>query len=130
MSYVLLLEPNTLLAQTYTQLLVHAGLQVTHVTSAQEAINAADTRTPSLVVLELQLPGHSGIEFLQEFRSYNEWLGVPAVVNTLITPSRMAALQEPLHRDLGVRAVLYKPQASLSELLQTVREYLMLAERS
>lgn len=68
--HVLLIEPNTLLAATYRQALQHAGHEVRHVTGAQAAVMAADGRTPDVVVLELQLPQHSGLEFLHEFRSY------------------------------------------------------------
>ena len=124
MSHVLLLEPNTLLAEAYTKTLTHAGFDVTHVTSAQEAIDAADKRVPELVILELQLPAHSGVEFLHEFRSYSEWLDIPAIVNTLVSPSRLAVIGDSLRRDMGVQAVLYKPQASLHDLLRTVREQL------
>src|SRR5690606_21603784 len=89
MSHVLLIEPNTLLADTYTQALTHAGHEVTHVTGAQAGIDAADKRQPDLVIVELQLPRHSGVEFLHEFRSYAEWLNVPVVVNTSLPPARI-----------------------------------------
>lgn len=125
MSHILLLEPNTLLAKTYTQMLVHAGFEVTHVTGAQEAITAADKHTPDGVVLELQLSAHSGIEFLHEFRSYNEWLTIPVVVNTLAAPPRLAQLELALRRDMGVQAILYKPHTSLQDLLRAVRDHLV-----
>lgn len=124
MTYVLLLEPNTLLAKTYTQLFEHVGYAVGHATGAQEALAIADKRTPDVVVLELQLPMHSGVEFLHEFRSYSEWLKIPVVVNTLSPPSRLAALYVALQNDLGVTALLYKPQTSLQVLLRTMRQQL------
>ena len=122
MSYILLLEPNTLLAQTYTNLLGHAGFAVRHATTAQQAVNIADKETPQLVILELQLPLHSGIEFLHEFRSYSEWLSVPAVVHTLTAPARLGPVGDVLRQDLGVQRVLYKPGTTLQELLSVVRE--------
>jgi DNA-binding response OmpR family regulator len=124
MSYILLLEPNTLLAQTYARGLEHAGFVVQHVATAQEAIDVADKATPAVVVLELQLPLHSGIEFLHEFRSYTEWRSVPVVVNTLIPPGRLSAVGHALEHDLGALTVLYKPHASLQNLIQAVRAQL------
>lgn len=122
MSHVLLIEPNTLLAKTYTQALEHAGHTVSHVTGAQAAINAADKKMPDLVIVELQLPQHSGIEFLHEFRSYAEWLHVPVVINTSLSPARMMAAKHALVRDLGVQEVLYKPRATLQDLVRVARD--------
>jgi DNA-binding response OmpR family regulator len=122
--HVLLLEPNTLLAQAYTQALAHAGFSVAHATSAQIAVDAADKQLPDVVVLELQLPMHSGVEFLHEFRSYAEWQQVPVIVHSALPPAQVAAVAESLQRDLGVRAMLYKPRTSLQQLLRAVREQL------
>jgi CheY-like chemotaxis protein len=116
MAYILLIEPNTLLARTYTKALRHAGHEVRHTTGAQTAIIAADDRAPDMIVLELQLPVHNGIEFLQEFRSYAEWQDIPIVVNTVIPPNRLADLESALQRDYGIGHVLYKPRASLHML--------------
>ena len=127
MSNVLLIEPNTLLAATYSHMLEHAGFSVTRVSGAQEAINAADKQAPDVVVMELQLAGHSGLEFLHEFRSYHEWRAVPVVVHTVLNPAQWAFAREPLQRDLGVASFLYKPQTSLEELLRSVRAPLAVA---
>lgn len=123
MSHVLLIEPNLLLAKTYTQALVHVGYTVAHVVGAQAAIDAADKMTPDIVVVELQLSQHSGIEFLHEFRSYAEWLHVPVVVNTVLPPADILTAREPLQRDLGVRAILYKPRTTLQDIIRVVREH-------
>lgn len=125
--HVLLLEPNSLLAQTYTRAFMHGGFTIAHAAGAQTAIDAADKQCPHIVVLELQLPAHSGIEFLHEFRSYPEWQQVPVVVHTLLPLSQTAGVAEGLRRDLGVRAILYKPRTSLQQLLSAVREQLGLA---
>lgn len=122
MSNVLLIEPNPVLAHTYTQVLQHAGHEVTVATSAQGAVEAADERRPDVVVLELQLPVHGGIEFLYEFRSYSEWQQIPIVLHTYTSAQTLLPLQETLFETLGVRACLYKPQTSLQQLSQTVRD--------
>jgi DNA-binding response OmpR family regulator len=123
MSHILLLEPNTLLARTYTQALEHAGHSVAHATGAQAAVNAADARMPDIVIVELQLPQHSGIEFLHEFRSYGEWQHVPVVVNTVLSAPELGEAAEALKRDLGVRVILYKPRATLHDLVRVAREH-------
>ena len=124
MKRILLIEPNTALAKIYHTLFTEDGYEVVHVTSAQDAIDAADTAKPDVVVLELQLPKHNGIEFLHEFRSYPEWGAVPVVINSLVTPNRLVSLRQALQRDLGVSAILYKPKASLDVLRQTLQMHL------
>ncbi|MET0779307.1 MAG: response regulator [Candidatus Saccharimonadales bacterium] len=121
MSHILLLEPNTLLARTYTQVLMQAGHTVAPVRGAQQAIHAADQQMPDIVILELQLPAHNGIEFLHEFRSYPEWQQVPAVVNTTLAPALMQPYTQTLKQDLGVQVILYKPTATLAELCRAVK---------
>ncbi len=117
---ILLVEPDKVLASTYKQALTSAGHHVTMCAGAQAAIIAADQIQPDVVVLELQLPGHSGVEFLHEFRSYSDWARVPAIVHTMVPAGEFAA-SWPLLRDrLGVTEYLYKPLTSLQRLLQTV----------
>ncbi len=123
MAHILLIEPNTVLAKTYTQALEHAGHSVVRVVGAQGAVDAADSQTPDVVIAELQLPGHSGIEFLHEFRSYAEWLHIPVILTTNLTAERLAPALEGMRRDLGVREVFYKPHTSLYELVRTTRQY-------
>ena len=125
MSHILLIEPNTLLAQSYTQALQHAGHSVAHATGAQSAVDAADKQAPDVVILELQLSGHSGIEFLHEFRSYVEWLEVPVVVNTVLSPAHLHKTQDALRRDMGVCDILYKPRTTLQDIVRLVRERTM-----
>lgn len=117
MKTVLIIEPNTLLAQTYKQALGQQGCNPVSVPGAQEAIHAADQYQPSVVVLELQLVGHSGIEFLHEFRSYAEWQEVPVIVNSFVPPEAAEALK-PTFAELKVSKYLYKPQTSLDTLVR------------
>lgn len=121
MAHVLLLEPNTLLARTYTQALQQMGHSVAAASGAQQAIQAADMHQPDVVVVELQLPSHNGIEFLHEFRSYPEWQHVPVVVNTTLPPVRMQRHVAALQQNLGVTTILYKPTATLADIVRAVQ---------
>lgn len=118
--HVLLIEPDTLLAGTYGQAFEAAGHTVATARSAQMAVHAADEQQPDVVVLELQLPRHNGVEFLYEFRSYPEWLDVPVVIHSFTPPSEYASAAT-LERELGVRRCLYKPETSLADLCETVQ---------
>lgn len=82
---------------------------------------AADTARPDAVIMELQLTGHNGLEFLHEFRSYPEWQDIPIVLLTNVPPGEFAGGRAALMRQLGIRGYLYKPQADLRQLLCVVR---------
>lgn len=99
------------------------GHAVTVCASAQSAIFAADDETPDVVVLELQLIEHSGIEFLYEFRSYPEWQAIPALVLSHVPPAEFSTSRQVLSGELGVRGYHYKPQTSLQVLCRAVNQY-------
>jgi CheY-like chemotaxis protein len=120
MANVLLIEPDAVLARTYIQALQHVGHIVSYAACAQDAILAADEAKPDIVVLELRMAVHDGIEFLYEFRSYPEWQHVPVVVNSHIAPSNLEPVRTALQDDLGVVALLYKPKVSLQQLISQV----------
>jgi two-component system OmpR family response regulator len=118
---VLLIEPDALQANVYARALECAGCHVRHVVSAQAAVHAADEQAPDVVVLELQLPQHNGVEFLYEFRSYSEWRAIPVLLHTFV-PERELAHAATLHAELGVAKTLYKPATSLEQLCAAVAQ--------
>jgi len=120
MAHILLIEPDRPLAGSYCQALETAGHQVVLCAGAQSAIFATDSRIPDVIVLELQLIEHSGIEFLYELRSYPEWQSIPVVVLSHIPPAEFTGSQKLLIDELGVRAYHYKPLTSLRSLLTSV----------
>lgn len=122
MTHVLLIEPDLLLARNYYEALKIAGYVVTAVPSAQAAILAADETRPEVVIMELQLVGHSGIEFLYEFRSYADWQTVPLIIHTHVPPSEFAGARDLLMKELGTHTYLYKPHTSLRKLLSVVHD--------
>jgi CheY-like chemotaxis protein len=117
---VLLLEPDRVQAACYREALERAGHQVAHACSAQAAVQLADGQMPDVVVMELQIPGHNGVEFLYEFRSYQEWLRVPVVVYSFVRPHELKRSPTTMN-ELGVVTILYKPKTSLMQLCAAVR---------
>lgn len=118
---VLIVEPDVVLARTYVSAFTNAGYEAFTARTAQSAIDIADDHAPDVIVLELQLPGHNGVEFLYELRSYAEWQRVPIVVNTYASRSDFVRMDDAF-ATLGVVQVLYKPQATLTKLISAVRE--------
>src|SRR5665213_2435889 len=121
MAQILLVEPDRLLARTYAEALSGDGHEVVVAANAQAAVSSADTTRPDLVILELQLIEHSGIEFLYEFRSYQEWQDIPVLIHTMVPPTEFADSREILAGELSVNIYLYKPRTSLRQLIGHVR---------
>lgn len=121
MSRILLVEPDAVLSRTYSAALERAGHQLKWAAHAQDAVYAADECNPELVVLELQLAEHNGVEFLYEFRSYADWQNVPVLLLTMVQPHalQITAAQMEL---LGIVGCLYKPATSLAQLRRAVNE--------
>jgi len=122
MSQILLIEPDRPLAKTYEAAFKQAGHKVRTAKTAQEAIHDADTATPDAVVLELQLVGHSGVEFLYEFRSYSDWQDIPVLLHTNIPYLEIEDGWSILSDHLGVAEYKYKPTTNLETLVNTVNQ--------
>lgn len=122
MKKVLLIEPDRLLASIYAGALKEAGYKVSYATSAQSAIQVADKVKPDLIILEIQLIEHSGIEFMYELRSYVDWQDIPIIINSIVPPAEFNGNHDLLTGELGVVGYLYKPQSSLKQLLAMADE--------
>lgn len=122
MSQILLLEPDKLLAMTFFKALRTAGHNVQICHSAQSAVLCADEIKPDLIVMELQLVSHGGIEFLYEFRSYVDWQNIPLIILTNVPSSEFANSQNVLQNELNVSAYFYKPKTTLKKLLQSIED--------
>ncbi|GEM_PF-123492 len=120
MSKILLLEPDAILANLYIKAFEHVGHYVRRTVSAQDAVFQVDELLPDVVVVELQLVAHSGIEFLYELRSYQEWQHIPVLIHSCIPPTEFADSMSLLRHTLGVTQYLYKPHTSLQTLLRAV----------
>lgn len=119
---ILLVEPDRVLAKTYAEALNRSDHHVVAAATAQSAIEAADAFKPDLVILELQLVEHSGIEFLYEFRSYSDWQRIPVLIHSQVPATEFSENADLLKSELGVHAYLYKPHTSLRELLAYVND--------
>jgi DNA-binding response OmpR family regulator len=123
MMKILILEPDKVLQNIYEQALTGLGFKVDVSSNAQSAISLADSRTPDLVIIELQLVEHSGIEFLYEFRSYSDWQTIPVIINTIIPANEFSNSQLILKNELNISTYLYKPDSSLKQLIKEVNRF-------
>lgn len=123
MGNILIIEPDRLLGRNYLQALEQAGHTALWERTGQGAIHSLDEALPDVIVLELQLPSHSGIEFLYELRSYVEWQNIPIIIQSSVSAAAFTS-DETILAQLGIAAYLYKPQAKLHHLIRTIEHVL------
>jgi two-component system phosphate regulon response regulator PhoB len=75
--------------------LARESYRVRTAASGPEALHAIETEVPDLVLLDLMLPGASGLEVLREIRRHEAWKDVPVILLT--------AKKEELDRLEGLR---------------------------
>jgi len=101
--YVAIVDDEEPVRKALKRLLRASGLEADTYASGQDFLQASLVRMPDCVVLDLHMPGMSGLQVLQELRSAKKSL--PAVVIT--------AYDEPATREqclaAGAAAYLRKP---------------------
>lgn len=116
---VLLLEPDSLTRALLVEALPECS--VISANTAHQAVQIANDRHIDVVITELTLGGHSGLEFLYEFRTYPDWQHIPVFVysNVVVEPT---VLRARAWEQLGIRAYLQKSKTSINELKKAVKE--------
>jgi two-component system response regulator ResD len=94
---ILVVEDDLTVAEVVVDYLRHAGLEPRHALDGQTALDIAATWRPDLVVLDLMLPGVSGLEVCRRLRERRD-AGVPLPVIML------TALGEESDRVLGLES--------------------------
>ena len=121
MATILVIEPDGMLGRTYCGALESQAHKVSLARTAQLAIECVDSQPPDVIVLELQLPAHNGLEFLYELRSYPEWARIPVIINSFLVPRSLALIGPEQRAEIGIVAAFYKPVLSLPDLQRAVR---------
>jgi two-component system cell cycle response regulator len=124
MARLLIIEPNKIIAKQYSTYLVNKGHDVSVHSEAQAAIIAADSNKPDVIIMELLLTAHNGVEFLYELRSYSEWQNIPVIVLSRISQIE-SGISSKLIESLGISIVLYKPETSLAKLNSRIEKLLV-----
>jgi two-component system cell cycle response regulator DivK len=79
---ILLVEDNEKNRKLAHDVLVHQGYRVADAESAEEALRLVRTEPPSLVLMDIHLPGMDGIAALRELRADPATRGIPVMAVT------------------------------------------------
>ena len=76
---VLVVDDDELICRRYALVLRHAGIEVATASNAVEAMDLLESFQPELVLLDLYMPGCSGLELAKVIRQHDAYLGTPIV---------------------------------------------------
>jgi two-component system response regulator FixJ len=101
---VIIVEDEESIRRAFSRLLSIADFETEAFASAAEFLNSYDSLRPDCIVLDLRMPGMSGIDLLRHLAHHYE--AIPPVI--VITADDESALEEECMR-LGTRLYLHKP---------------------
>lgn len=116
MADILIVEDETHLANLERDYLKAAGHEVTVINRGDEALEWLGTNKPSLIVLDLMLPGKDGLDICREVRKTSD---VPIIMTT----AKVEEVDRLIGLELGADDYLCKP-FSLRELVARVKAIL------
>ena len=117
MSVILIVEDNEKNMKLVRDVLQVKGYQTLEAGTAEDGIALAQAHSPDLVLMDIQLPGMSGIEALGVLRANPATAHIPVIA---VTASVMQQ-DRKLITEAGFDAYIGKP-INLKEFLQAVRE--------
>lgn len=78
--YILLIESDPILGATYKKIIESTKYQVIWEVDPQKAIEYADERKPFRIVCGMFVGDKTGVEFVYEFKSYEDWRNIPIIL--------------------------------------------------
>ena len=120
---ILIVEDNALNIKLFCDLLAAHGHEPEAVTDSRNALDAAKSFSPDLVITDIQLPHVSGLDLIRMIRDDDQLSEVPIMAVTAYS----AQGDEERIRGAGAQAYVSKP-ISVAKFAQTVDELLQPAE--
>jgi two-component system cell cycle response regulator DivK len=119
MSLVLIIEDNEKNMKLARDILQAKGFKTVEAVTGEEGVKLAKERKPDLVLMDIQLPGISGIEAFKQIRADAKTNSIPVIALTAsVTPTDRSQISAA-----GFDAFISKP-ISLKEFVDTVKRLL------
>ncbi len=114
---VLLIEDEPNIAEAIRFLLTREGWQVETHADGADAVQVIRAANPDLVILDVMLPGKSGMDILRDLRDLDDMQSLPILMLTARGQSRDREMAE----NAGVSRFMTKPFSN-AEVLTAVRD--------
>ena len=123
---ILLVEDDSALAAVYRSRLELEGFEINEVNNGEDALSAAISFKPDLILLDAMMPKISGFDVLDILRNTPETTNIRVIMLT--------ALSQPKDKEraeqLGVDDYLVKSQVVIGDVVERVRFHLGLTGNS
>ncbi|HSX41667.1 MAG TPA: response regulator [Candidatus Saccharimonadales bacterium] len=120
MAKVLIVEDDADIRNAFAHGLTHAGYQMMIAGNAEEAAKQLQADTPDVMVLDLLMPGISGVEFLKQEKVSQRFPDMKILVFTNIDSPRV--MDEA--KSLGITEYIVKVTTTPSELAAKIQTLL------
>ena len=123
--HVLLIEDEPNIIEAIRFLLMREGWRVDTHSDGSDAVEVIRSARPDLVILDMMLPGRSGMDILRDLRAIDDLASLPVLMLTARGQSRDRDMAE----QAGVSRFMTKPFSN-TEVLTAVRDMVAQASRS
>lgn len=123
MSRILLVEDDAWLSELYGDILTRHGCTVHRAETANAALDILNKEAIDILILDMFLPHHNGVELLHEIASYTDTNTVPVIVLSSVYQHDFK-MSEERWRHYGVVQYLYKPATKPQRLVAEVQKQL------
>lgn len=119
-SRILLVEDDDALANVYVSRLQAEGFDVRRVSNGEDALAAALSYHPNLVLLDVMMPKVSGFDVLDIIRNTPETANLKVIMLTALSQDSEKKRAE----SLGVDEYLVKSQVVIADVIERIRYHL------
>jgi len=116
---ILIVEDNDLNMRLFNDLLRASGYQTLASTDGREALALTESHHPDLILMDMRLPGMSGLDITRMIKAREHLRHIPVVA---ITASALKG-EEQMYLDEGCDAFIAKP-ISIPRFLDTIERLL------
>jgi DNA-binding response OmpR family regulator len=117
---ILLVEDDDSLASVYTTRLEAEGFDIKRVPNGEDALSAALSFRPDLILLDVMMPKVSGFDVLDILRNTPETANLKVVMLTALSQESDKARAD----ELGVDDYLVKSQVVIADVVERVKHHL------
>lgn len=117
---LLLIEDNPLLTDLYSAGFEKRGLEVFVAHNGEDGIKTIEEKTPDMVLLDIAMPGMSGVEVLEKIRVNPRTKDTKVIILTINDKEDI----KQKAKELGVLDFLIKQELHLNEIIERVIAHL------
>ncbi len=123
MTTIVIIEDDQVISQMYRMKFESDGFEVHVASDGKSGIELVHKTLPSLILLDMQMPGMNGDEALAEIRKHEWGKMIPVIVLT-----NLGEEEAPKHlRSLGIESYIVKADLTPRQVVDRVKTTLKLA---